>query len=154
MEIKANKKIQGVVEISCDADHFLRRKDSTGITDTHFATIPEKCVDDWEEVAVAEALAARETEEREAKYKEDVVSRIRTRYSADDENAILRKMMALSVPRPQLLADESDDTQTEHDPEAVLSEFVEYDRFVEQCKAEAKAEVLATEPDTEKGGAE
>ena len=134
----------GFVRLECDEDHFLRRKGSDEMTDNHSAIVNADKVDDWEDVELAPALAAQEAAERELMYKEDVVRRIRERYSADDERAILRKMLAVSMPAATVLEDRETERAPAHDPETAVAEFLEYDRYAERCKAEAREKFIIT----------
>ena len=68
---------------------------------------------------IAEPLT---TEQIQQQYKEMVASLVRERYSVDDEFAILRKNMA------------GIDT----------TDFVTYNAYVEQCKAQVKAQLNLT----------
>lgn len=65
-----------------------------------------------------EKYNARKQKENEAKYEELIVSKIRQRYSVNQELAILRQKDTKPI------------------------EYQEYFDYVEQCKAEAKSEVL------------
>lgn len=141
MRIVEIDNMPGFVRIECKNDYFLRRKGSEDVTDNHSAIVKADKVDQWEEVELAPALASKEAADLEQQYKEDVVDRIRTKYSADDERAILRKMIAVSVPAVAML-DAEGDSVAAHDPAAVVAEFLEYDKFAEQCKAEAKERFL------------
>lgn len=136
MEIRPSR-IESFVEISCDTAHIIRRKGSDDATENRMTTVPSGTEDEWEEVVLADVLAAKEAREREEAYKADVVTRIRVRYSSDDENAILRKMLAVtSMPMPA--AEGAELEAVEHRAQQVMAEFEEYNAFAEECKAEAK----------------
>lgn len=136
MEIRPSR-IEGFVEISCDKAHIIRRKGSDDTTENRMTTVPSGTEDEWEEVALADVLAEKERREREEAYKADVVTRIRARYSSDDENAILRKMLAVtSMPMPA--AEGAELEAIEQRTQQILTEFEEYNAFAEECKAEAK----------------
>jgi hypothetical protein len=136
MEIRPSR-IEGFIEISCDTAHIIRRKGSDDTTENRITTVPSGTEDEWEEVVLAAVLAEKERREREEAYKADVVTRIRARYSSDDENAILRKMLALtSMPMPA--AEGAELEAVEHRAQQVMAEFEEYNAFAEECKAEAR----------------
>ena len=136
MEIRPSR-IEGFVEISCDTAHIIRRKGSDGTTENRMTTVPSGTEDEWEEVVLADVLAAKEAREREEAYKADVVTRIRVRYSSDDENAILRKILAVtSMPMPA--AEGAELEAIEQRTRQIMTEFEEYNTFAEKCKAEAR----------------
>lgn len=141
MEIRPSR-IEGFVEISCDTAHIIRRKGSDDTTENRMTTIPSGTESEWEEVVLADVLAEKEAREREEAYKADVVTRIRVRYSSDDENAILRKMLALtSMPMPA--AEGAELEVIEQRTRQIMTEFEEYNAFAEECKAEAKKALFA-----------
>lgn len=136
MEIRPSR-IEGFVEISCDEAHIIRSKGSDDTTENRRTTVPSGTEEEWEEVVLADVLAAKEAREREEAYKADVVTRIRVRYSSDDENAILRKMLALtSMPMPA--AEGAELEAVEQRTRQIMTEFEEYNTFAEECKAEAR----------------
>lgn len=102
------------MEISCDTAHIIRRKGSADTTENRMTTVPSGTESEWEEVVLADVVAAKERREQEEAYENDVEARIRARYSVSQELAILR--------------------QRDSKPE----EFAEYNAFAEECKAEAK----------------
>lgn len=135
--------VPGFVRLEASEGYFLRRIGDAGAsTDNRTAIVAADRIGEWEEAEIAKAEAAKVAEARDAAYREDVVRRIRLRYSADDERAILRKMMSGIVSLQMdthLLAEVEDaDAEALRDPEAAIEEFIEYDRYAEQCKAEAK----------------
>lgn len=141
MEIRPSR-IEGFVEISCDKAHIIRRKGSDDTTENRMTTVPSGAESEWEEVVLADVLAAKEAREREEAYKADVVTRIRARYSSDDENAILRKMLAVtSMPMPA--AEGAELEAIEQRTQQIMTEFEEYNAFAEECKAEAKKALFA-----------
>lgn len=141
MEIRPSR-IEGFIEISCDTAHIIRRKGSDDTTENRMTTVPSGTEDKWEEVLLTAVLAAKEAREREEAYKADVVTRIRARYSSDDENAILRKMLALtSMPMPA--AEGAELEAIEQRTQQIMTEFEEYNTFAEECKAEAKKALFA-----------
>lgn len=113
MEIRPSR-INGFVEISCDEAHIIRRKGSDDTTENRRTTIPSGTESQWEEVVLADVLAAKEAKEQEEAYENDVEARIRARYSVSQELAILRQRDS----KPQ--------------------EFAEYNAYAEECKAEAR----------------
>lgn len=141
MEIRPSR-IEGFVEISCDKAHIIRRKGSADTTENRMTTVPSGTEEEWEEVVLVDVLAAKERREREEAYKADVVARIRVRYSSDDENAILRKMLAVTV-LPMPAAEGAELEAVEQRTQQVVSEFDEYNTFAEQCKAEARKACFA-----------
>lgn len=136
MEIRPSR-IEGFVEISCDTAHIIRRKGSDDTTENRITTVPSGTEDEWEEVVLAAVLAEKERREREEAYKADVVTRIRARYSSDDENAILRKMLAVTV-LPMPTAEGAELEAVEQRTQQIMTEFDEYNTFAEECKAEAR----------------
>lgn len=126
--------VKAMVEISSPEGETLRKKGTVGTVDNGRAIIPADEVENWESVPVSLVLEAIEAEKLEEKYKADVVKRIRLRFSADDEAAILRKRIAL--------------VGSETEGEDVLNEFLEYNSYAEQCKKEARAAVYGA-PDEE-----
>ncbi len=136
MEIRPSR-IEGFVEISCDTAHIIRRKGSDDTTENRMTTVPSGTEDEWEEVVLAAVLAEKERQEQEEAYKADVVTRIRARYSSDDESAILRKMIALTA-YPMPAAEGAELEAVAHRAQQVMAEFEEYNTFAEECKAEAK----------------
>ena len=151
MEIRPSR-IAGFVEISCDSDHIIRRKGSEDTACSRMATVRAGKEEEWEEVPISDVHAAKEAREREEAYKADVVARIRVRYSADDENAILRKMIALTV-QPMPTEEEALPEAVENRAQQVMAEFEEYNAFAEQCKAEAVAEIRRREAEAAAGSA-
>ena len=142
MEIRPSR-IEGFVEISCDTAHIIRRKGSDDTTENRMTTVPSGTEEEWEEVVLAAVLAEKERREREEAYKADVVTRIRVRYSSDDENAILRKMLAVtSMPMPA--AEGAELEAIEQRTRQIMTEFDEYNAFAEECKAKAK-KVMTTQ---------
>lgn len=150
MEIRSSR-IDGFVEISCDKAHIIRRKGSDDPTQSRMATVRTGAEEEWEEVSLSEVLATREARERDEAYKADVVARIRVRYSADDENAILRKMIALTV-QPMPTEEGALLEAVENRAQQVMAEFEEYNAFAEQCKAEAAAEIRRREAEAAAAG--
>lgn len=141
MEIRKSR-IEGFVEISCDKAHIIRRKGSDDTTENRMTTVPSGTEEEWEEVVLADVLAEKERQEQKEAYKADVVTRIRARYSSDDENAILRKMLALtSMPMPA--AEGAELEAIEQRTQQIMTEFEEYNAFAEECKAEAKKALFA-----------
>ena len=136
MEIRPSR-IEGFVEISCDTAHIIRRKGSDDTTENRMTTVPSGTEEEWVEVVLTDVLAAKEAREREEAYKADVVTRIRVRYSSDDENAILRKMLAVTA-LPMPAAEGAELEAIEQRTRQIVSEFDEYNTFAEECKAEAK----------------
>lgn len=114
MEIRKSK-IKGFVELTCDEDHIIRRRGSETADGNRAAIVPDGTEGEWDELLLADVLAAKEAKEREAAYEADVEARIRERYSVSQELAILRQR----------------DTKPE--------EFAEYNAYAERCKAESKA---------------
>lgn len=136
MEIRQSR-IEGFVEISCDKAHIIRRKGSDDTTENRMTTVPSGTESEWEEVVLADVLAEKERQEQKEAYKADVVTRIRVRYSSDDENAILRKMLAVTA-LPMLTAEGAELEAVEQRTQQIMTEFDEYNAFAEECKAEAK----------------
>ena len=141
MEIRQSR-IEGFVEISCDKAHIIRRKGSDDTTENRMTTVPSGTEDEWVEVVLADVLAAKERLGQEEAYKADVVTRIRVRYSSDDENAILRKMLAVTA-LPMPAAEGAELEAVEQRTQQIVSEFDEYNTFAEECKAEAKKTCFA-----------
>ena len=100
--------------LDTDADHILHRIGSKDYSEIRHTIVKDP--EEWEEIAVADIRAAEQAREAKATYKSRVISLIRQRYDNDDETAILRQR----------------DTKPD--------EFVAYNTYVEQCKAQAKLE--------------
>lgn len=100
--------------LDTDADHILHRIGSADFTEIRHTHVADADLPAWEEIALADAEAAKLARDAEAAYKARVVALIRVRYDADDETAILRQR----------------DTKPE--------EFAAYNAFAESCKADAK----------------
>ena len=111
---KTYKSSNNMWQLDTDADHILHRIGSKDYTEIHHATVKDP--EEWEEIAVADIQAAEQAREAKAAYKSRVITLIRQRYDNDDETAILRQR----------------DTKPD--------EFVAYNTYVEQCKAQAKLE--------------
>lgn len=126
MNIK-NLPVTIVVEISATEGETLRRKGTLGNLNDRKAVVPASDVDNWESVPESVVIAEMEAIRLEKEYKADVVRRIRLKYSADDEAAILRKRLALM---------DSDENAQE-----AIEEFQEYNSYVENCKAEARQSI-------------
>lgn len=104
----------GRVELVAGEGCFLRRLGSTeNCRETKRLTIPAAKIDEWEEVSIADIPPY-----TEAQYEERVTSLIRARYSVSSELAVLR--------------------QRDSKPE----EFAEYNAFAEECKQQAKVELI------------
>ena len=115
------------MEIFCDGSHILHRKgDKEYNPDLRRMCVLAEDIANYEEIAVEDIPA-----QSEADYKARVISLIRARYDADDEIALLRQR----------------DTKPD--------EYAAYNAYVEQCKAEARAEIAeekelaATESESE-----
>lgn len=104
-----NNREDGFTEISTDQEHVIRLKGSNDRSEIRRITVVSDNVDQWEEVSVADNPPYTEEE-----YKAEVVRLIRSRYSIDDETAIMRQK------------------NTKPD------EFAAYFAFAEQCKAQAR----------------
>ena len=101
-------------ELTTDADHILHRIDSDNYSDIRRISVPLGDIASWEELPLT-ALPPY----TEAQYDAAVSALIRARYSLDAELAILRQR----------------DTKP--------SEFAAYHAFAEQCKAEAREQLMA-----------
>lgn len=101
-------------ELTTDADHILHRIDSDNYSDIRRISVPLGDIASWEELPLT-ALPPY----TEAQYDAAVSALIRARYSLDAELAILRQR----------------DTKP--------SEFAAYNAFAEQCKAEAREQLMA-----------
>lgn len=122
-----------MVELTAPEGETLRRKDTIGSTGNKRCVIAASDLDNWESVPESVVLAAIEGERLEREYRAEVVRRIRLKYSADDEAAILRKRLAV--------------VDSGEESEEILNEFLEYNSYAEQCKAEARAAVYPPEPE-------
>lgn len=94
--------------------HILHRIGSDDYTPLHHASTPNP--DEWEEISEDVAASRKAALSAEVAYKSRIIALIRARYDQDDETAILRQR----------------DTKPD--------EFAAYNAFVEQCKAQARAE--------------
>lgn len=124
-----------MVELTAPEGETLRRTGTIGTTGNKRCVIAASDLHNWESVPEGVVLAAIEEERLEQDYRTEVVRRIRLRYTADDEAAILRKRLAV--------------IDSGEESEAILNEFLEYNSYAEQCKAEARAAVYPQHPETE-----
>lgn len=126
----------GMWRIKCDSTHFLRRKgedtSTTPLRDIHTAS-----PDEWEELPIAELPAL-----TKAEYDAKVAELIRERYTASEEFALHRKVINAAF-SPSVASAESS---------AVMTEYAEYNAFVEQCKAAAKDKEMYHKQDGDRYG--
>lgn len=93
-------------------------------TDTYFkrsTLLPEDTIDNFEEVDSIPLYT-------KAEYDNKVAELVRKRYTADEEFALQRKMLNVTIQPATFSADTSD---------AIVAEYAAYNEYVEQCKAEA-----------------
>jgi len=99
-------------------------------TDSYFrrsTTLPTDTVDDFEEVDELPAYT-------KAEYDAKVAELVRRKYSESEEFAIQRKMLNTLL-SPMTLSEDA--------AENAVSEYAEYNEYVERCKADAPAAVVA-----------
>ena len=124
---------EGFVELEAAEGCMLRRVGECGRGVTvKGVTVAPDMANEWEEVSLDEALPYSEME-----YRQEVVGRIRGRYSPDEESAILRKAVALVVCPATMASNEEEDARNEE----ILREFTEYNAFAEACKAGAREDL-------------
>lgn len=109
------------VTLTAGKGKVLRRIGDDNVSTYGKVSVRKNDTDLWEEVPKAEVEARIAEDERVKKYEARVVEMIRQRYTADDELAIQRKMLASPSEQAQ-------------------EEFLQYNSFVEECKAKAKQE--------------
>lgn len=102
-------------------------------TDTYVKSVvmlPDESADDYEEVAERPAYT-------KAEYDAKVAEMVRERYSESEEFALQRKMLnAMLNPEPMTLEKDGE----AQEPKAV-SEYREYNEYVERCKVDAPAAI-------------
>lgn len=104
-------------------------------TDTYFkrsTLLPEDTIDRFEEVESIPLYT-------KAEYDNKVAELVRKRYTADEEFALQRKMLNVTMQSATFSADTSD---------TIATEYAAYNEYVEQCKAEAP-ELLNAEKQAE-----
>lgn len=117
-----------LVEISTDSEHILHKIGNKDYPIIRRIIVHENRVSDLEEVDATSAPFYME-DERDAKIEE----LIRQRYSAGKEFAIQRKAINVLM-SPATLSDE--------DAESSLSEYSDYNAYVEECIANAPQAIL------------
>lgn len=103
--------------VRTDNPAMLVKNQKTGAVGSSMSLLRDWEESDYAEIPGADYKAQLAEEAKAVKYKEEIVRRIRARYDADDEAAILRQR----------------DTKPE--------EFAEYNAYCEECKRLAKAEI-------------
>lgn len=118
----------------------VRRRGTEDSGWSRMSALPGETVADFEEVE-----PGAEPPYTEAERTARIVALIRRRYSADDEFALQRKMLAAMLHPEAMALDEDGGTETSGSPTApgIVKEFEAYDAYVEQCKREATAALLA-----------
>lgn len=127
-------------------DIKVRRRGTTENGWSGMSLLPGETADDFEEIEPQEEPPFSE-EERIGR----IVSLIRRRYSADDEFALQRKMLSVmlhpkSDPAQEVTPSASD---ADADSTGIISEFEAYNAYVEECKREATAALLARQREAE-----
>lgn len=118
-----------MVSLEASEGMSLRRKGSTDYSVMTKVAILKDKIDEWEEVSVESIENAQREQEQEQLYKKRVVELIREKYDEDDEAGLKRKMLAMNW---------VDDERAKK----ILTEFQEFDDFVEECKVKAKQEIF------------
>ena len=114
-------KENGFVELTVsDKANILHRVGSAEYPEIRRTTVRAEEASAWEEVEQPAFT--------KAEYDAKVAELIRERYTADEEFALHRKMLNAAF-SPSVASVESN---------AVMTEYAEYNAFVEQCKAAAK----------------
>lgn len=119
------------VSLKADNGYTIRKVGTADIDTNIISQVAVKAneIDTWEEVSIETIEIAKKEEEKNKLYKEQVVKSIREKYDQDDENAIVRKAFATLYAPSKF---------TETQKESIITEFQEYNTFVEKCKQEAK----------------
>lgn len=118
-----------IAELICeDPEKTLRRRGTEQVSRISRCTVAAAEVQNWDEGDLDPYS--------ESDYAAEVERLIRERYTASEEFAIQRKMLAEMLnPTPMTLEDGPDAGTCTPAP---VEEFNEYNAFAEQCKAEAK----------------
>lgn len=125
--------------MSCDSDHILHKIGSEDYSPIRRIVIKNEDEDKWEQVAVSDIPPYTRQE-----YIDKTISLIREKYTESDEFAIQRKM--LNAMMPQTLSED----EAVNDNEKAITEYTEYNQYVESCKAKAK-EILSQPRNEEEG---
>lgn len=127
--MKTTNLSNGLVEIAVEnKDNALHRIGSDSYIKGGKTTVRAADADKWEECPMPPYSAE--------EYEKTVVDLIRERYSANDEFAIQRKIIDAIVNDPMTV---EDDTEP-----AALTEFREYQAFVNECKVSARTTLSDT----------
>lgn len=118
----------GLVMIAASEGCVLRRKGSDPHSDIRNVTVAMADLGNWEEVEASEVPPY-----TKAEYDAKVAEMVRERYSADEEFAIQRKVLNSILSPMELSADAA---------EMVMTEYAEYNNYVEQCKLDAPTAIV------------
>ena len=116
------KKIGKLIQLSADTGYVHKIG-----TDTYVKSIimlPSDTIEDFEEVDEIPPYTKSE-------YDAKVAELVRQRYSASEEFAVQRKMMNLLM--PSAMSSHSEEQAT-----SIMTEYNEYNSFVDECKEKAK----------------
>lgn len=114
----------------------VRRRGTADSGWSRMSALPGESAADFEEVE-----PGAEPPYTEAERTARIVALIRRRYSADDEFALQRKMLAAMLHPEAMALDEDGGTETQ--TPSVVEEFETYNAFVEECKQEATEALMA-----------
>lgn len=112
-----------LVMLTASEGHVLRRKGGDLHSDIRNATVTTADLDNWEEIPEADIPPY-----TKAEYDAKVAEMVRQRYSESEEFAIQRKVINSMLSPMTLSADSA---------EKIMSEYAEYNNYVEQCKLDA-----------------
>lgn len=120
-----------LVMLTASEDHVLRRKGGDPHSDIRNVTVTTADLDNWEEIPEADIPPY-----TKAEYDAKVAEMVRQRYSESEEFAIQRKVINSMLSPMTLSADSA---------EKVMSEYAEYNNYVEQCKLDAPTAIAEEE---------
>ncbi|MBD5230822.1 MAG: hypothetical protein HDS66_01525 [Bacteroidales bacterium] len=120
-----------------DNPDMLVRKISTGSTGSSLTHGADTAPSHYTEISRRDYDLEMENLEIEEIYRSEVKRLIRERYSDSEEHAIRRKALSLLI-NPAQASERVEAGYPE--PERVIEEFSAYDRYAEDCKAQARQE--------------
>ena len=123
-----------LVMLTASEGCVLRRKGGDPHSEIRNATVTTADLDNWEEVPEADIPPY-----TKAEYDAKVAELVRSRYSESEEFALQRKMLNAMLPQPAALSDDGDTEP--FDAEKAMTEYAQYNAYVEQCKLSAPAAI-------------
>lgn len=114
--------------LDCDTNHILHKIGNPDYPAIRRTMVKPEEVELYEEIAVADIPPYTKTE-----YDNKVAEMVRQRYSESEEFAIQRKVINALLTPMTLSADTA---------ESVMTEYAEYNTYVEQCKLDAPQTIL------------